>query len=76
MIHMSQFTKVISLVIRKDLYHKLVIVSMVMKMFYGDKRMSKSTLINIAIDEYFKNHDAEIKELMRKYHDDGGCADI
>ena len=32
--------------------------------------------IESAVREYLQNHDKEIQELMDKYHDEGGCAEL
>ena len=73
---MNQLKKVTSLTLYKHLYHRIVVISMVRKMFFGENDATISSIVNQAIDEYLKNHDEEIKKLMERYHDEGGCADL
>lgn len=73
---MNQLKKITSIVFDKHLYHRLVIISMVRKICFNEKNASVSAIVNTAITEYLQNHDAEIKEMMDKYHNEGGCADL
>lgn len=73
---MIQLKKKVLLYLNVGLYHKVSVISMVRKMFFGEKNTSISSIVNQAIDEYLKNHDEEIQKLMDKYHNEGGCADL
>lgn len=73
---MNKTKKVVSLVLNKQTYHRVVVLSMVRKMFFGEKNATISSIINQATEEYLKNHEDEIHELMNRYHNEGGCADI
>lgn len=73
---MNKIKKVVSLVLNKQTYHRVVVLSMVRKMFFGEKNATISSIINQATEEYLKNHEDEIHELMNRYHNEGGCADI
>ena len=73
---MSQLKKMTSLMLNKHTYHRIVVISMVRKMFFGEKNASISSIVNQAIEEYLNNHDEEIQKLMDRYHDEGGCANL
>lgn len=73
---MSQLKKMASLMLNKHTYHRIVVISMVRKMFFGEKNASISSIVNQAIEEYLNNHDEEIQKLMDRYHDEGGCANL
>ena len=62
--------------IEKELHHKLCVLCMVRKFFFGDKTGSKSMIVNDAIREYFINHREEIEKLMDDYHAQGGCGEL
>ena len=63
-------------VLNEDIYHKIHTLHMVKNMFFGEKEFSMSLLAEIAIREYFDNHKEEIDELMKTYHERGGCAEL
>ena len=73
---MSQLKKITSLTLNKNTYHRIVVISMVRKMFFGEKNASISSIVNQAIEEYLNNHDEEIQKLMDRYHEEGGCANL
>lgn len=68
--------KLTSLMVEKHLYHRIVVISMIRKMFFGEKDATISSIVNQALEEYLINHDKEIKDLMDRYHDEGGCANL
>lgn len=68
--------KLTSLMVEKHLYHRIVVISMIRKMFFGEKDATISSIVNQALEEYLANHDKEIKDLMDRYHDEGGCANL
>ena len=72
----DQTKRVMSVWFDKRLYKELHTIHMVNNMFYGRKECTMSFLVESAVKEYLFNHKEEIKELMDKYHDDGGCADL
>jgi len=59
-----------------DIYHKMHTIHMVRNIFFDDKKFTLSGLVETALKEYFENHKKEIDELMKTYHDKGGCADL
>lgn len=61
--------------IEKDIRHKLLIIYTVKKKFF-DKETTISGIVNDALREYFENHDEKIKDMMKKYNDNGGCFDL
>ena len=73
---MSQLKKMVSLMLNKHTYHRVVVISMVRKMFFGENSATISSIVNQAIEEYLQNHEDEIRELMDRYHNEGGCADL
>lgn len=73
---MIQLKKKVLLYLNVGLYHKVSVISMVRKMFFGEKDTSISSIVNQAIDEYLKNHDEEIRNMMDRYHKEGGCGTI
>ena len=73
---MSQLKKMVSLILNKHTYHRVVVISMVRKMFFGENSATISSIVNQAIEEYLQNHEDEIRELMDRYHNEGGCADL
>lgn len=72
----DQTKRVMSVWFDKKLYKKIHTIHMVNNMFYGNKEFTMSYIVENAIREYFENHSEEIRKLMNKYHDDGGCADL
>lgn len=68
--------KLTSLMVEKHLYHRIVVISMIRKMFFGEKDATISSIVNQALEEYLTNHDKEIKDLMDRYHEEGGCANL
>lgn len=73
---MNQLKKVVSLVLYKHTYHRIVVISMVRKMFFGENDATISAIVNQAIEEYLQNHEEEIQKLMDRYHNEGGCANL
>lgn len=67
---------VTTLMIEQDLHAKLSMVSSIRKWFFGEKDMSLSGIVNIALREYFDNHAEEIDKIISNYHAKGGCGDI
>lgn len=65
-----------SVVLEQPLHTKLSTLSSIKKNFFGEKDMTLSKIVNIALEEYFINHDEEIKTLMDNYHSQGGCAEL
>ena len=61
--------------IEKEVRHKLLILHMVKKRCFKEN-ITISEIVNDALMEYFENHSDEISELMDKYHERGGCADL
>lgn len=72
----NQLKKTTSLMLDKHTYHRIVVISMVRKMFFGEKDASISSIVNQAIAEYLNNHEDEIQKLMDRYHEEGGCANL
>lgn len=60
----------------QPLHTKLSTLSSIRKNFFGEKDMTLSGIIKIALEEYFINHNEEIQEIMDRYHREGGCADL
>lgn len=73
---MNQLKRTTTLTLFKHTYHRIVVISMVRRMFFGENDATISSIVNQAIEEYLQNHDEEIQELMNRYHDEGGCADL
>ena len=71
-----QTKRVMSVWFDKRLYKKIHTIYMIKNMFYGNKNFTMSHIVESAIKEYFDNHNEEIQELMKRYHDDGGCAEL
>lgn len=65
-----------SLMIEQPLHTKLSQYSAIRKMFFGEKDMSMSNIVNAALKEYFDNHSEEINKIMEEYHAKGGCANL
>jgi len=72
----EQTKRVLSVWFDKELYRKIHKIHMVQNFFFGKKEFTMSYFVETAIREYFDNHDEEIKALMDKYHDEGGCANL
>lgn len=72
----NQLKKITTLNLDRRAYHQIVVISMVRKMFFGEKSASISSIVNKAIEEYLQNHDEEIQKLMDRYHKEGGCAEL
>lgn len=60
----------------KETYHKIHVLHSVKKWFFNEKDGTLSGIVEQAIKEYFENHKEEIDDVMRKYHEHGGCFDL
>ena len=73
---MNETKRVLSVWFDKKLYRKIHTIHMIKNSFFGDKKFTMSLFIETAVREYLNNHDKEIKELIDRYHNEGGCAEI
>lgn len=62
--------------IGKENYHRLHVIVSIKKFFFGEHSVSMSSIIEQALDEYFDTHKEEIDNLMKRYHEKGGCGDL
>ena len=68
--------KVTCVSIDEDMYHKIHVIHTIRKHFFDDNTSTISSIFEQALKEYFVNHDDEITELMKKYHEEGGYFEI
>lgn len=61
-----------SLTLDAKILHKLRTIYTVDKYFFGNKT-TMSSIVDKTLTEYFETHEDEIKQMMDKYHEEGGC---
>ena len=69
----TQKKKIACISMSADIYHKLNSISTIERFFFDRKEMTMSHIVDIALEEYFKNHIDEITETLHEYHEKGGC---
>lgn len=60
----------------KELYRKLHIIHSIRKYFFDEKDFTMSSIVEAALVEYFDNHKQETENMMKEYHEKGGCFDL
>lgn len=60
----------------KEQYRKLHVIHTVRKYFFDDKDITIAKIVEDALNEYFEKHKQELDDMMKEYHDKGGCFDL
>lgn len=68
-------TKSVAICMNRKLRVKLMNLYTVKKRF-NHENVTISGIVDDALAEYFINHKSEIDELMKRYHDQGGCIEL
>jgi hypothetical protein len=59
-----------------EIYRKVRMMHFVENVFFDNKNVTISSIIQEALKEYFENHDDEYKKMIDKYYENGGWLEL